>query len=168
MRATDCKDALTFSIPELDLKLLEAKKKHKETTKNGAQLQCAQVDKLDEARANHNHTSVAAERAQLKQTQGQREQGRALARLKNKTRQPVTMVTVTTNGFPKPRRTTKEDIEQACIAKNDSRFRQTKETPPCNRCCRVSLDSVRNSQPPRTSWPALLTTPMCSTLGCKK
>jgi hypothetical protein len=61
MRATDCKDALTFSIPELDLKLLEAKKKHKESTKNCAQLRCSHVDKLDEARANHNQTSVAVE-----------------------------------------------------------------------------------------------------------
>jgi hypothetical protein len=71
MRATDCKDALTFSIPELDLKLLDAKKKHKETTNNCAQLRCAHVDKLDEARANHNQTSVVAERAQRKQTQRQ-------------------------------------------------------------------------------------------------
>jgi hypothetical protein len=119
MRATDCKDALTFSIPELDLKLLEAKKKHKDTTYNSAQLGCVHVDKLDEARANHNQTLVAAKRAQRKQTQRQREQGRVLARLKKKTRQPVTMVTAKINGIPTPQ-TTKEDIAQACIAENDS------------------------------------------------
>jgi hypothetical protein len=62
---------------------------------------------------------VAAERAQREQTQRQG--------LNKKTRQPVTMVTAKINSIPTPP-TTKEDIEQACIAENDSQFWQSELT----------------------------------------
>jgi hypothetical protein len=128
MRAADCRDALTFSDPEIEIKLSAAKKQHKEDAKNCAQLRWSHVGKLDAARANKNETSVAAERSKRRHTKRQREQGRALARLKNKTRQPVTRVTAKIDGIP-TECTTKEAIEQACLSENDCRFRQTEDTP---------------------------------------
>jgi hypothetical protein len=129
MRAADCRDALTFSVPEIESKLAAAKTQHKEDAKNCAQLRWSHVGKLDEARATQNETSVAAERSKRRHTERQREQGRALARLKNKTRQPVTKVTAKIAGIT-TECTTKESIELACLTENDRRFRQTEETPP--------------------------------------
>jgi hypothetical protein len=60
MRAADCRDALTFSVPEIEIKLSAAKKQHKEDAKNCAQLRWSHVGKFDEACATQNETSLLA------------------------------------------------------------------------------------------------------------
>jgi hypothetical protein len=121
MRAAELPKALTLTIPEIKIKLAEAKQLHKENAQNCSQLRWSHVGKLDEARAQFRDTTTELERKQRKQTQRQHEQGRALARLKKKTRQPVTKVTAIIEGTV-TECSTKHDMEQACITENDGRF----------------------------------------------
>jgi hypothetical protein len=132
MRAADLPTALTFTISEIEIKLTEAKELHRTNAQNCSQLRWSHVGKLDEARAQYHDTTVESERSQRKQTQRQREQGRALTRLKKKTRQPVTKVTAIIAGTV-TECSSKYEIEQACITENNRRFRQTEDTPPMAR-----------------------------------
>ena len=87
------------------------------------------MNSLDEARSIENNTTPETEKKKRAHNFAQKEAGRALIRLKKKSRPLVPKVYSPTIGV-RFKHTTKEDIEKAWIVENISRFSQVNNTPP--------------------------------------
>ena len=125
MKHTGFYDALTLSNQEVSKRFNQAKRDYIKACKEAPQLRDPFKESLDEVRANLNQTTVECERKKRKTIEKQREAGKALSKLRQKTKPKVSRVFATIDGT-RTEYIKKIDIEKACI--NKSPKQQTNNT----------------------------------------
>jgi endonuclease/exonuclease/phosphatase family metal-dependent hydrolase len=122
-------DAFTITIDEIEIELTNALQEYKQAKKKASNWRSEFLDSLVEARAKHKGTTVEAEEKSLKQIERQRKQARTVKRIRRKGEQGSVNMVFETDETGRHERTSKDDIEDACIRENSQRFSQSWNTP---------------------------------------
>jgi hypothetical protein len=115
---------------QVEARLKSAFKAYKAAKKDASMWRDNFLVDLAKAKAKANNTDPELELQSMRRIETQKRMARNVKRMRGKlTRTATTQVYVTENGIRRVA-TKKLDIEQVCIAKNDSRFSQSEPTPP--------------------------------------